>query len=99
VHGCVSPALPSSGCLDCNAACALAVHCCQAWQGPLGCSAGLWASVVWSFLQIFLPVPPIGKTIFALLGARFTPGSLAPHAAALPAHVPTLRFFVLLSAS
>jgi hypothetical protein len=29
--------------------------------------------VVWSFLQIFLPMPPIGKTIFALLGARSHP--------------------------
>ncbi|KAK9835412.1 hypothetical protein WJX81_007898 [Elliptochloris bilobata] len=29
----------------------------------------LWAFVAWSFLQIVFPMPPVGKTIFALLGA------------------------------
>ncbi len=33
-------------------------------------AAGLWASVVWSFLQIVFPMPPVGRTIFALLGAH-----------------------------
>lgn len=27
--------------------------------------------MVWSFLQIMFPMPPIGKSIFALLGARY----------------------------
>lgn len=33
-------------------------------------SAGLWALIAWSFLQIVFPMPPVGKTIFALFGAH-----------------------------
>ena len=31
--------------------------------------AGLFALVAWSFVQIFVPVGPVGETIYALLGA------------------------------
>ena len=31
--------------------------------------AGLFALFAWSFVQLFVPVGPVGETIYALLGA------------------------------